>query len=150
MKRRKINSCVSLSLIFLIFLSGCGNDLPDNLPQSDFGEIVENNHYHMKLDKEKYSVETDLITIEIMNNSESNLNLDVTFQIEKYREGAWYQIPFDENIDFPLYGIIVKPNESYTQNISMKQLKYDPSPGKYRVVKPINEEITLAREFEME
>ncbi|MGP4042115.1 immunoglobulin-like domain-containing protein [Gracilibacillus sp. D59] len=88
------------------------------------------------------------MSLEIINNRSSTLNLSVPYYVEQYIEGSWYQIPFENNHDFIMTGIILEPNESYTQNISIKQ--FDLSSGKYRVVKPISEKLILAEEFEIE
>ncbi len=150
MKAKNFQSFVYISLLLLILQAGCNKDLTDDLPKSDYGEILEQDNYELKLDKNKYSIKVDQISLEITNKSASNLNLGVIYYMERYIDGSWYQIPFKDDTDFQTIGIIVKPNESYTQNISTNHVKYELSPGKYRVVKPISEEIILATEFEIE
>ncbi|WP_163580988.1 immunoglobulin-like domain-containing protein [Gracilibacillus saliphilus] len=150
MNVKQFQSFVYILSFVLILLAGCNKDLTEELPKSDYGEILEQDNYELKLDKNKYSNEVDQITLELTNNSASNLNFGLIYYMERYIDGSWYQIPFKDDTEFQTIGIMVKPNESYTQNISTNHLKHDLSSGKYRVVKPISEEITLATEFEVE
>ncbi|WP_208591613.1 immunoglobulin-like domain-containing protein [Gracilibacillus suaedae] len=150
MKVKYVQSLVYILLFVLILLTGCNKDLTDDLLKSDYGEIIEQDNYEMKLDKNKYSKKVDQITLEITNNSASNLNFGLIYYMERYIDGSWYQMPFKDDTEIQTIGIMVKPNESYTQTIATNHLKHNLSPGKYRVVKPISEEITLATEFEIE
>ncbi|UOQ48990.1 hypothetical protein MUN88_02300 [Gracilibacillus caseinilyticus] len=112
--------------------------------------MKKNNDVEMTVTQNKYTSNLKDISLEIINKSDSSITFDFPYQLETYVNGSWYKIPFKNNKGWIMIGIVLKPNESYTQNISVKQLDFELSPGEYRIVKSFSEELIVSAEFLVE
>ncbi|MDX8046888.1 immunoglobulin-like domain-containing protein [Gracilibacillus sp. S3-1-1] len=147
---KQTKACIWFILVLFLFLAGCQEDLTETLSKSEYGDIVEQEEYKMTLEKDKYPENVDLITMEIFNNSDTDITFGLEHSVEIYVDGNWYQIPFKKDAQFQAIGVIVKPGESYSQNVAVDQLDFSFIPGRYRVIKPILPEVVVSAEFEIE
>jgi hypothetical protein len=156
-----IKKSLFVFLLFSICLSACTNKSIKNiqhqsLQKSNHAEIascayMENVNIEMQLEHPFYEVKADKVTLQIKNRGEPLL-LGARYDIEIFKDGSWYKLPFKDDIDFSMIAIKLDRDKTYKSTISLKALKYASIPGKYRVIKSFNtggKEITLASSFEL-
>ncbi|MDP4106912.1 MAG: hypothetical protein Q8935_18405 [Bacillota bacterium] len=156
-----IKKSLFVFLLLSFCLSACTNKSIKNiqhqsLHKSNHAELAsrvneKNMNLKMQLEHPIYDVMTDKMTLQINNKGEP-LSFGSRYDIEIFKDGSWYTIPFKDDIDFSMIGINLGRDQTYKSTISLKTLKYNLTPGHYRVIKSFNsggKEITLASFFEL-
>ncbi|UOQ84418.1 immunoglobulin-like domain-containing protein [Gracilibacillus salinarum] len=105
------------TLCLLLLLAGCNHGLTENLSTSEYGELKKNNAVKMTVAQNKYTSNQKEISFKILNNSDSSITFGAPYQLETYVNDAWYKIPFKNNQDWMMIGIVLQPNESYEQRL---------------------------------
>ncbi|WP_353948483.1 immunoglobulin-like domain-containing protein [Sporolactobacillus sp. Y61] len=134
MFRRKIRWLVFVSLS-LNLVAGCNSDFSRGsdtrempLAKSRFSEdqMNKNPNIIMKTGRSTYPVHTERITVTLVNRTGKTLSYGLSYQIEKYQEGTWFQIPFRDDVAFIEIARLLKPGQMAEEDISLseKTLKY--------------------------
>ncbi|WP_226536192.1 immunoglobulin-like domain-containing protein [Fictibacillus halophilus] len=146
--------------IILLSLTACkekegmkAHELPLSTNGEHSNRINEKNVYlEMNFGKSLYTVNTKQMKLFIKNKGETLIHTGTPYQVDIYKDGSWYKVPFKEDIGFIMVGIVLKPGTTYEETIGLESLDLNMIPGKYRVIKEFHadgKQITLATEFQM-
>jgi hypothetical protein len=106
-----------------------------SLPESDIGDISKKVQFEMVLDKSIYNSEVQEMSLAIINKSDKTLFTGSSYQFEVLINDTWYQLPYKSNTFWTLEEIMIKPNNSFTQDIWLYRLKNELASGRYRIIK---------------
>ncbi len=142
------NVAMLFSIIWgsLFILTSCGMDpLGD---ESAYGEQVNGlEGVTIELTEDKYQPEGDTFELRVVNHSDEQITYGVEYALEYYNEDKWYEVETDEEISFIMIAHILESDEEATEEINLTY--YEPlTPGRYRVIRQINDE-PMAAEFEV-
>lgn len=87
----------------------------------------------LSLDRERYSP-TDTMVLTITNNGNETVTVGYPFELYREENGKWVRV----NVELMFIQSVVQlePGESWTQKVSLSQLKL--SPGHYRIEKKVS------------
>ncbi len=141
-------------MIAIIIVSGCESNRKMVLSEvSNYLMLQMNPDLEFKAGEVKYKLPVNMAIFKITNLGESDYTFGEEYAIEKYEDGTWYTISFNDSIAFPAIEHTIGPNKSNEFSISLDVLKHELTQGKYRVVKKFysfdNTESTVAAEFEL-
>lgn len=140
-------------VICLAALAGCNKE---NLPESKNGNLPSKDGVEIHFQHKTYPASVKKMVLEIKNNGSKAISYDVKYQIEKWQDGKWDEVPLKKDMGWSTIAFPLKPNESGKLTISTDALKEPLTKGKYRIVKKFyasgtNQKIIkLAAPFEVE
>ncbi|WP_167914928.1 immunoglobulin-like domain-containing protein [Thermococcus sp. 21S9] len=87
----------------------------------------------ISLDRERYSP-TDTMVITVTNNGNETVTVGYPFELYREENGEWVKV----NVDLMFIQSVVQlePGKSWTQKVSLSQLKL--SPGHYKIEKKVS------------
>ncbi|KGP73460.1 immunoglobulin-like domain-containing protein [Pontibacillus yanchengensis] len=149
---------IVLSLIHIfIFIAAChgDNSIQSLERESNEGDLPteyvnKETKIVMKTEKSIYSMAANEIKITVENQGSNPLSFGTFYRVEKFKEGTWYEVPFEKKTEFNDIQLSIKANESYNQEVLTKLLNYHLTQGLYRIVKEFeseNEDFKIAAEF---
>lgn len=124
----------------------------DDIQEKTSIHMNQHSEVDVKLEKSSYDLKTNQLKLFIKNNGDSLLSFGTSYQIERFKNGGWTNIPFENNVGFTMQGINLKTNETYQDIINLDILDFKRVPGKYRVLKELNikeKQVTLSAVFEL-
>ncbi|WOV83126.1 S-layer homology domain-containing protein [Sporosarcina jeotgali] len=97
----------------------------------------------MELKKESYNNSTDYLKLKFTNSSEVTYGyFRYQYDLEVKKNGTWYEVPFDSELQYPLDVHLLDPKGVYETNVSAfaynKSAKFEK--GDYRLVQKLAEE----------
>lgn len=110
----------------------------------------DNIKFTYKCQDENYTTSTNEIALTIENIGSANIEFGSTCIVEKFEDGAWYVIPFVDNIGFDMILNVLQPQKNREIKFNVEVLDYKLIQGKYRVVKEFTSEgnsMVAAAEF---
>jgi hypothetical protein len=152
--------CLIFSIMVLIFTSGCQPDkeiesLVEKSKNGQLESVYKNQETQVVMETEKtiYPLSEGEITLKIKNLGSTHLYFGSPYQLEKYKEGSWYKVPFEKDTAFNDIGYSLGFQETNEQEILLKLLDYQMTEGLYRLVKDFNtdiQKIKLGVEFSID
>lgn len=158
------NKLTILLLTSLLLLSGCSlfetNKKKEDLEDTSLHENLPNTFtngetaFSMQSDEKNYTLPVDKIILIISNSGSSNVGFGEQRVLEKFQEGTWYEVSYQEQFAFTDIGLGLGTGEKLEQEMPLEFLDYELTAGTYRIVKTFyinegTEEIALAAEFEI-
>lgn len=144
----KMHSLIILCYI-LFLLSGCGMKDPilteaddkETLMKSDYtgSDINSSDDIVFTTEYPVYSKDITRITCFLKNNTKNELIYGEEYVIEKLIDREWYKIPFPDNAIWHSIAIILSPESTKTEYISLTFPDYTFTDGSYRVVKQVGD-----------
>lgn len=134
---RKIFTVIFFSIGFVILLVACQgeidqkNELDVKASQQNLSSLL--NGVSIKMEKESYPTSTKSLILKVENNGESQFDSPSFFLLEKKIDEIWYEFP-DKIEAHYANGLDLRPGETSTLEIFIKDLKYNLTPGEYRAV----------------
>ncbi len=138
----------------VVMASGCSatEKIADTNDYTVHGEL----NITMSISETEITSDTDSLTLVYKYTGTADdamYGFGCDYTLERLENGSWYIIPFSENAMFDDLGYLLG-SESSNQftNVSLDPNFYNEklTKGTYRVVKPIEEDLTLTAEFEIE
>lgn len=102
----------------------------------------------MKTEKSIYEIGTNEIRIYITNSTNKEHTYGETYEVEKFENNQWNEVPFKDDMTFNAIACIISPNETTYEVIKLHYCKEILKSGKYRIVKLIDN-LKLTSEFEI-
>jgi 3-deoxy-D-arabino-heptulosonate 7-phosphate (DAHP) synthase class II len=146
-------------LTILLLLTACQSNKVEKLTKKAESQELPSsqNDLYLTMENDYYTVSSKEITAIIQNKSNIEIDYGKHFALQKNVDGTWYHVPFKSDI-FEDIGVVLGPNKTTEQTLSLDRLKNNLSPGKYRLLKPFSEfkkdyyeqeKIILAAPFEV-
>jgi hypothetical protein len=160
-----------LFIFIIMVFTGCQseqeNNIYDNtettprLKISDHNDVlskIENSKVNLEiqLENNRYSESVEKLNLIVENYGPSEIYFGSGYQMEKYKDGLWYKVPFRDNVTSTSILYKREKKQKYTQEIILSLLDYQFTQGRYRIIKSFNLNertdtedtmITLAAEF---
>lgn len=140
--------------ICIVTLAGCNKE---SLVESKYGSLPSNDGVEIHFTHNKYPDSVKTMNLDITNNGSAAITYDVRYQLEIWKNGHWYQLPFKKDIGWSAIAFLLKPKESAKLTVSSDVLKEPFTKGKYRLIKKFyttgssnRKIITVAAPFEIE
>ncbi|OCA92573.1 immunoglobulin-like domain-containing protein [Pseudobacillus wudalianchiensis] len=88
----------------------------------------------VSMEKEKYKTTDNTITLNIQNNSGTELNYSSGFSLEKKINSTWFYVPIKEGRGVDDMGHRLPAKKTKSETYSLDSLRDKLSPGKYRLI----------------
>lgn len=142
-------------LMAALLLAGCGAKEETGspageteLPESEYETATEQSVngdpvYFLKPEWAEYDPSVERIWFTVENCSDAIMETGMEYQLETLSDnGAWYQVPFKENVGWNAILIMVQPGGEMALSCWLSLFDYDFSGGgTYRIVKKIGDEV---------
>lgn len=141
------------SCLFLVCSCNKNDDLTIATITNKSEIKIENSNISFEIDKE--TLTNTEATFIITNNNDESIYYNGCFDIEKEKDGTWYELKQINNVGcFPEQEVKINPHELQQMKVSHWTLKYgELTKGKYSLIKQVRFEskkfIFISAEFEI-
>lgn len=138
----------------VVMASGCS--AAERIADTNDYAVPGNPDITMTISETEITSDTDSLTLVykyIGTADDVMYGFGCDYTLERLENGSWYIIPFSENAMFDDLGYLLgsdSPNQFTGVSLSPDFYTQPLTKGTYRVVKPIEEDLTLTAEFEIE
>jgi archaellum component FlaF (FlaF/FlaG flagellin family) len=144
-----------LIMVGILFVGGCQSREQMTLSEKSSLNNIDNETntgLEINVEQASYNLPVEKVILEVNNLGDDIYIFGAEDTIEKFHNGSWFKIPYNDDIAFPAIGYSLKSKESKKLDIYLKQLDYQLDQGKYRVIKNFSTNettTTLSAEFEL-
>jgi len=159
--RRRI---VFILVLLLIILMGCQTNSANEDSKRELLE-VESDYDHatnefidnqtsvaLYVDEGSYSLPFCQLKVILDNKGEVSVGYDHPVYLDKFQDGIWVQVPYNDELEFSMEAFELEPGETFEQEINQENLDYKLTNGEYRIRKSIQigtENIVIADRFKI-
>lgn len=140
-------------MVFMLTMAACEQGLDiDSLALSEYGGLKDVGIV-MRITDETVTTKTDSVTIEYINNTDTEVMFGEEPHLEIESNGRWYAVPVKEDAAWVDIGYILPPNGSDEKEFSLKFYYKNLNPGHYRIIKTFftdNGNVAAAVEFDIQ
>lgn len=116
-------------------------------------EVIEQDiNISIYICEESYSLPITQLKVILDNQGETVVEYENPIYLDKFQDGEWGQIPYNDDLDFSMEAFELNPGETFEQEIAIENLNYKITEGEYRVRKSVQvgtKYITIADEFKI-